>query len=71
VPDLMKIYPRVAFKPRSEWDAANQGLNEGLTTLLVTLKNEKASVKQQRIERGMEDKFGKLTSKDLPNGTGP
>jgi hypothetical protein len=36
VPDLTKIYPRVAFKPKSEWDAGNRGLNEGLTRLLVT-----------------------------------
>ena len=71
VPDLTKIYPRVTFKPKSEWDAGNKGLNEGLTKLLTTLKNEKASIKQQRIEHGMETKFGKLTSKDLPKGSGP
>ena len=65
VPDLTKIYPRVTFKPKSEWAAANNGLNEGLTKLLVALKNEKASIKQQRIERGMEAKFSKLPSKDL------
>src|SRR5678815_2970113 len=70
VPDLTKIYPRVAFKPKSEWDAANKGLNEGLTKMLVTLKNEKASIKKQRIEHGMEAKFGKLPSKDLPKGSG-
>jgi hypothetical protein len=70
VPDLTKIYPRVAFKPKSEWDAGNKGLNEGLTKLLMTLKNEKASIKQQRIERGMEAKFSKLPSKELPKGSG-
>lgn len=69
VPDLTKIYPRVAFKPKSEWDAGNRGLNEGLTRLLVTLQNEKSSIKQQRIERGMEAKFSKLSSKDLPKGS--
>jgi hypothetical protein len=68
-PDLTKIYPRVAFKPKAEWDAGNKGLNEGLTKMLVTLKNEKASIKQQRIERGMETKFGKLPSKELPKGS--
>ena len=68
VPDLTKIYPRVAFKPKSEWEAGNKGLNEGLTKLLITLKNEKASIKQQREERGMEAKFSKLPSKDLPKG---
>jgi hypothetical protein len=70
VPDLTKIYPRVTFEPKSEWDAGNKGLNDGLTKLLVTLKNEKANIKQQRIERGMEAKFGKLPSKDLPKGSG-
>jgi len=69
VPDLTKIYPRITFKPKSEWEAGNQGLNEGMTKLLITLKNEKASIKQQRTERGMEAKFGKLPSKDLPKGS--
>jgi hypothetical protein len=69
VPDLTKIYLRVAFKPKSEWEAGNKALNEGLTKLLVTLKNEKASIKQQRIEHGMEAKFSKLPSKDLPKGS--
>jgi len=71
VPDLTKIYPRVAFKPKSEWDAGNKGLNEGLTKLLTTLKNEKATIKQQRIERRMEAKFSKLPSKDLPKELEP
>src|SRR6516164_4885389 len=70
VPDLTKIYPRVTFKPKSEWAAGNKGLNEGLTKLLITLKNEKASIKQQRIEHGMDAKFGKLSSKDFPKGSG-
>ena len=63
------VYPRVAFKPKSEWDAENKALNEGMTKLLLTLKNEKVSIKQQRIERGMEAKFSKLPSKDLPKGS--
>src|ERR1041385_2751720 len=70
VPDLAKIYPRVAFKPKSEWDTGNKGLNEGLTKLLLTLRNEKASIKKQRIEHGMEAKFSKLPSKALPKGSG-
>jgi hypothetical protein len=70
VPDLTKIYPGVQFKPKSEWDAGNRGLNEGLTKLVLTLKNEKASIKQQRIERGMEAEFSKLPSKDLPKESG-
>src|SRR5437667_12370530 len=70
VPDLTKIYPRVTFRPKPEWDEGNKGLNEGLTKLLITLKNEKASSKHQRVERGIADKFGKLPSKDLPKGVG-
>lgn len=66
VPDLNKIYPGVSFKKRSEWEAGNMGLNEGLTKLLTTLKEQKISIKQQRAERGMEAKFSKLTSKELP-----
>src|SRR5436190_14700394 len=69
VPDLTKIYPRVTFKPKSEWDAGNKGLNEEMTKLLMSLKNEKASIKQQRIQHGMEAKFRKLPSKDLPKGS--
>jgi hypothetical protein len=70
VPDLTRIYSGAAFKPKSEWDTGNKGLNEGLTKLLITLKNEKISIKQQRIEHGMEAKFGKLPNKDLPKGVG-
>jgi hypothetical protein len=70
VPELTKIYPGVAFKPKSEWDAGNKGLNDGMTKLLEMLKNEKASIKQQRVTRGLEAKFGKLTSKKLPRGSG-
>ena len=71
VPDLTKIYPNVTFKPRSEWHAGNEGLNEGLTKLVVTLKNEKASIRQQRIERGMEAKFSKLPNKAMLKGIEP
>jgi hypothetical protein len=71
VPDLTKIYPNVTFKKKSECDAGNKGLNEGLTKLLMTLKDQKASIKQQRIERGMEAKFSKLPSKELPKRSAP
>jgi hypothetical protein len=66
VPDLEKQYSAVAFKPRSEWEAANSGLNDGLTQFLTMLKEQKASLKKQRIENGTEAKFSKLTSKELP-----
>ena len=68
VPDLTQIYPRVTFKPQSQWGAENKALNEGLTKLLITLRNEKTSIKRQRVEHGMEARFSKLPSKDLPEG---
>ena len=49
VPDLTKIYPRVTFKPKSEWNAGNKGLNEGMTKLLMTLKKKRqASSSKER-----------------------
>ncbi len=66
VPDLEKLYPRVTFKPRSEWDAGNSGLNEGLTKFVETLRDQAATLKKTRIENGTEAKFSKLSSKDLP-----
>jgi hypothetical protein len=69
MPDLTQIYPRVTFRPKSEWDAGNKALNAGLTKLLITLKNEKTTIKQQRVEHGMEAKFSKLPSKELPEGS--
>jgi hypothetical protein len=70
IPDLTKIYPKVVFKNKSEWDTGNKGLNDGLTKLVTTIKEQKASIKQQRVERGMEAKFSKLTSKELPKTGG-
>src|ERR1051325_1633533 len=68
VPDLTKIYPPVTFKPKSEWDAGNKALNEGMHQLLTMLKDQKASIKKRRIENGTEAKFSKLSSKELPKG---
>jgi hypothetical protein len=70
VPDLNKIYPRVIFKKKSEWETGNSALNEGLTKFLSTLKEQKADIKRQRAERGMDVKFSKLPNKSLPNGSG-
>src|SRR5207249_8749039 len=70
LPDLNKIYPRVIFKKKSEWEAGNTGLNEGMTKFLATLKEQKADIKRQRAERGMDAKFSKLPNKPLPNASG-
>ena len=65
VADFEKIYPEVAFKRKSEWAAANNGLNEGMTQFLAMLKDQKEALKKQRIENGTEAKFSKLTSKEI------
>jgi hypothetical protein len=66
IPDLNKIYQGVSFKDKSQWETGNKELNEGLGRLVDTLKAQKASIKQQRIANGIEAKFSKLTSKELP-----
>src|SRR5437773_2514344 len=35
IPDLNKIYSRVIFKKKSEWEAENTGLSQGLTKFLA------------------------------------
>ena len=66
IPDLQAAYPGVTFKSQSEWMSANTDLAAGMNQLLSTLKEKKDQIRRQRIERGMEEKFSKLTSKELP-----
>jgi hypothetical protein len=66
VPDLEKLYPKVTFRPRAEWEKTNAEINDGLTKFLETLKDQKATIKKTRADNGTEAKFSKLTSKDLP-----
>ena len=65
-PNIERIYPGIAFKPRAEWAATNQSLNEGLTAFLAHLQEQKADLKKTRNENGTEAKFSKLGSKELP-----
>jgi hypothetical protein len=69
IPDLNRVYPDLSFKRKSEWEALNKELNEGMGGLLETIQQEKASIKQQRVEGGLEALFSELTSKELPNGS--
>ena len=66
VPDLENLYPGVTFKRRSEWNAGNESLNEGLTKFLSMLKDQKTSLKKTRIENGAEATFSKLPNKEFP-----
>jgi hypothetical protein len=67
IPDLQAAYPGVTFKSKSEWESANINLADGMNELISMLKEKKDDIKRQRIERGMEEKFSKLPSKELPN----
>src|SRR5436190_18503715 len=67
IPDLQAAYPGVTFKNKSEWQSANIDLNDGVNQLLSMLNEKKDDIKRQRVERGMEAKFSRLTSKDLPS----
>jgi hypothetical protein len=66
IPDLQAAYPSVTFKSQSEWMSANTDLANGMNQLISTLKEKKDEIRRQRIERGMDEKFSKLTSKELP-----
>jgi hypothetical protein len=67
IPDLQAAYPRVTFRNKSEWQSANTELADGMNQLISTLKEKKGEIKRQRTERGMGEKFSKLTSKELPS----
>ncbi len=67
IPDLRTAYPGVTFRNKSEWPSANTGLADGMNQLISTLKEKKDEIKRQRIERGMEEKFPKLPSRELPS----
>jgi hypothetical protein len=67
IPDLQAAYPGVTFRSKSEWPSANAELADGMNQLISMLKEKKDDIKRQRVERGVEEKFSKLTSKELPS----
>ena len=67
IPDLQAAYPGVTFNSKSEWGSANTNLSDGMNELISMVKGKKDDIKRQRIKRGMEEKFSKLPSKELPN----
>jgi hypothetical protein len=67
IPDLQAAYPDVTFRNESEWQSANTNLADGMNQLISMLKDKKDDIKRQRVERGVEEKFSKLTSKELPS----
>jgi hypothetical protein len=65
IPDLQSIYPNIAFRSKSEWESANTDLANGMGKLISTVKEKKDDIKRQRIQQGIEEKFSKLTNKEL------
>jgi hypothetical protein len=65
IPDLQTTYPGVTFRSKSEWESANTDLADGMSKLISTLKEKKDDIKRQRLQQGIEEKFSKLTNKEL------
>jgi hypothetical protein len=65
IPDLQTSYPGVTFKSKSDWESANIDLADGMSKLISMLKEQKEDIRRQRIQQGIEEKFSKLTSKEL------
>jgi len=67
LPDLETAYPDVTFRSKSEWPSANAELADGMNQLISMLKENKDDIRRQRVERGVEKKFSKMTSRELPS----
>ena len=65
IPDLSATYPNVTFIDKSEWPAKNTELADGMGKLITMLKEKKEDLKKQRVDRGTEAKFSKLTNKEV------
>ena len=65
IPDLQTTYPNVAFRSKSEWGSVNTDLADGMDKLISTLKEKRDDIRRQRIQQGIEEKFSKLTNKEL------
>ncbi len=64
-PDLSKIYPNVSFIPQAGRQAIVDEVVGGMSGLTSYIKENKESLKQQRIETGAHEQFGNLKSKEL------
>jgi hypothetical protein len=67
IPDLQAAYPGVTFRNKNEWEPTNTELADGMNQLISMLKEKKDDIRRQRVERGVEEKFSQLTSKELPS----
>jgi hypothetical protein len=65
IPDLQTTYPNITFRTKSEWESANTDLADGMSKLISTLKEKKDDIRRQRIQQDIEERFSKLTNKEL------
>ncbi len=65
IPDLQTTYPGVTFKSKGDWESANTDLADGMSKLISMLKEKKDDIRHERIQQGIEEKFSKLTNKEL------
>lgn len=66
ISDLPLLYPKVVFKPKAEWQAANVELASGMDKLIASMRDQKEELKRQRVASGTEARFASLTSRELP-----
>src|SRR6266542_4249368 len=65
IPDLQTTYPGITFKSKGVWESANTDLADGMSKLISMLKETKDDIRHERIQQGIEEKFSKLTNKEL------
>jgi hypothetical protein len=64
--DFTKLYDNVAFIPSEEHEKVRREIVEGLSGFIDYLETERKSIMKQRKESGAHKRFGKLSSKELP-----
>jgi hypothetical protein len=64
--DMEKIYPGVTFIAKNLWKGKTAELADGMGGLVSMLREKREDIKKQREAQGIEAKFAKLQSKDLP-----
>src|SRR5579863_4526693 len=68
VPDVRRVYPGVAFVPRSQWDELNARVSSGLGQLADQLTRQKSEIMESRAQNGTQARFANVTSKRFPGG---
>jgi hypothetical protein len=57
LPELERIYPRVAFRPREQWGARSAEIGAGLRELATYLRSNWAELEADRARNGADERF--------------